>query len=218
LNKIIRIDADRPDPAVVARAVDVLEGGGLVVIPTRHLYGLAVDALNPSAVARVFTVKQRPSHLPLLIMVAAKEDAARYAQHIDERATMLMDAFWPGKVTIVLVAGEFLPPALTGGTGRIGIRVPGNAACRSIVQALGKPVTATSANLSGKAGCHCIDDLHPNVAAEADLILDAGPLIPGIGSTVVDVHSTGVHVLREGAVTTDAIQSALANMVGPPPA
>ena len=195
---------------MIRRAVDILREGGLVVVPTRHLYGLGVDALNPQAVARVFAAKQRPLHQPLLLLVASQGDVWNYARGIDDRATALMDAFWPGKLTIVLEARSILPMGLTGGTGRIGIRLAGHPVCRRIVQDLPGPLTATSANLSGQPGCHRIEDLHPDIAAAADFILDAGPLQPGIGSTVVDIQPTMVNILREGAVATSDILNAVA--------
>lgn len=195
---------------MIRRAVDILREGGLVVVPTRHLYGLGVDALNPQAVARVFAVKQRPLHQPLLVLVASQGDVWNYARGIDDRATALMDAFWPGKLTIVLEARSILPMGLTGGTGRIGIRLSGHPLCQRIVQDLPGPLTATSANPSGQPGCHRIEDLHPDIAAAADFILDAGPLQPGIGSTVVDIQPTMVNILREGAVATSDILNAVA--------
>lgn len=210
MSKTATIDPVAPDPVVIRRAVDILREGGLVVVPTRHLYGLGVDALNPQAVARVFAVKQRPLHQPLLVLVASQGDVWNYARGIDDRATALMDAFWPGKLTIVLEARSILPMGLTGGTGRIGIRLSGHPVCQRIVQDLPGPLTATSANLSGQPGCNRIEDLHPAIAAAADFILDAGPLQPGIGSTVVDIRPTKVHILREGAVAALDILNAVA--------
>lgn len=210
MSKTATIDPVAPDPVVIRRAVDILREGGLVVVPTRHLYGLGVDALNPQAVARVFAVKQRPLHQPLLVLVASQGDVWNYARGIDDRATALMDAFWPGKLTIVLEARSILPMVLTGGTGRIGIRLSGHPVCQRIVQDLPGPLTATSANLSGQPGCNRIEDLHPAIAAAADFILDAGPLQPGIGSTVVDIRPTKVHILREGAVAALDILNAVA--------
>jgi L-threonylcarbamoyladenylate synthase len=194
---------------MIHRAVGILRQGGMVVVPTRHLYGLAVDALNPPAIERVFAAKQRPLGQPLLILVAARDDVRKYAQAIDAKAEALMDVFWPGKLTMILEARPILPPPLTGGTGRVGIRLAGHPVCQTLVQSLARPLTATSANLSGHPGCRRIDDLHPAIVAAADLILDAGPLKPGIGSTVVDVQSAAVQVLREGAVTATAIRAAL---------
>ncbi|MBC2734140.1 MAG: threonylcarbamoyl-AMP synthase [Desulfobacteraceae bacterium] len=209
LSKIVAIDPAAPDAATIHRAVYILRQGGMVVVPTRHLYGLAVDALNAPAIERVFAAKQRPLDQPLLILVAARDDVRKYAQAIDAKAGILMDAFWPGRLTVILDARPILPPPLTGGTGRVGIRLTGHPVCQALVRSLSRPMTATSANLSGQAGCGRIEDLHPAIVAAADLILDAGSLKPGIGSTVVDVQPDAVQVLREGAVTAAAIRAAL---------
>ena len=210
------IDPLDPDPVLIREAVHRLDRGGMVVLPTRHLYGLGVDALNPRAVERVFAVKQRPKHHPLLILVASSKEAEIYAQGIDARVTALMHAFWPGKLTIVLPAGPVLPEALTGGTGRIGIRLVAHPVSRSLVRSLGRPITATSANLSGHPGARRIEDLQPAILAAADLVLDAGPLLPGIGSTVVDVQQDVVRVLREGPVKVDAIRTIVDGPVAGP--
>jgi len=214
LSKVVAIDPAAPDAAAIHRAVAILRQGGMVVVPTRHLYGLAVDALNPPAIERVFAVKQRPLDQPLLILVAVRDDVRKYAQAIDAKAEGLMDAFWPGRLTVIVEARPILPPLLTGGTGRVGIRLTGHPVCRALVRTFGRPLTATSANLSGQPGCSRIEDLHPAIAAAADFILDAGPLKPGIGSTVVDVQPAAVQVLREGAVTGAAIRAALESSTG----
>lgn len=217
MNKIRAVDPQAPDATLVRETVHRLQQGGMVVLPTRHLYGLGVDALNPSAVARVFATKRRPHDRPLLILVASRKALSRYARSVDARAALLMDAFWPGKLTIVIEARSTLPDALTGGTGRIGIRVPDHPVCRALLQEMDGALTATSANLSGQPGCRRIEDLPPEVAAAADLILDAGPLLPGIGSTVVDVRPEGVTVLREGAVRLAAIHQVLVGAGEAPP-
>ncbi|MCB2169542.1 MAG: threonylcarbamoyl-AMP synthase [Deltaproteobacteria bacterium] len=214
MSKIVSIHPAAPDAALIHRAVYILRQGGMVVVPTRHLYGLAVDALNPPAIERVFAAKQRPLDQPLLILVAARDDVRKYAQAIDAKAEVLMDAFWPGRLTIILDARPILPPLLTGGTGRVGIRLTDHPICQALMRSLSRPLTATSANLSGQPGCSRIEDLHPAIAAAADLILNAGPLKPGIGSTVVDVQPAAVQVLREGSVTAAAIRAALESSTG----
>jgi L-threonylcarbamoyladenylate synthase len=217
LNKKTRfVDGQVPAPALVQEAVRILQRGGMLVLPTRHLYGLGVDALNPDAVARVFAVKRRSAQRPLLVLLGSREEVSRYAVDLDARVDALMDAFWPGKLTIVLKAGPALPAVLTGGSGRIGIRLAGHPVCRALVRALGRPITATSANLSGQPGCRRAADLDPAVAAGVDLILDAGPLLPGIGSTVIDIRPEGVTMLRRGAVPHEAIVRTLGCDVSEP--
>jgi L-threonylcarbamoyladenylate synthase len=218
LSKTAVVDPRAPDPVVIGQAVSVLRRGGMVVLPTRHLYGLGVDALNPRAIARVFAVKQRPRNRPLLILVASPDDVGTYARNIDERAKALMAAFWPGRLTIVLEARPLLPTSLTGGSGRIGIRVPDHPVCCGLVRLLGRPITATSANISDQPGCHRIDDLPPDIASAAELVLDAGALEAGLGSTVVDVRPDEVRILREGTVTAADLKKTVRFSVTGPPA
>jgi L-threonylcarbamoyladenylate synthase len=218
LNKIRRVNAKTPDGVLVQETVRLLRQGGMVVLPTRHLYGLGVNALSPAAVARVFATKRRPPNRPILILLASREAVGHYAMGLDARATALMEAFWPGRLTIIVKAHPLLPAALTSGTGRIGIRVPEHPVARAIVTALNGPLTATSANRSGQPGCHRIEDLDPAVAAAADIVLDAGPLLPGVGSTVVDLRPDGVVLIREGAISRAALGRVLSDSpLGPPP-
>ena len=203
------IDPLDPDPVLIHQAVHRLDQGGLVVIPTRHLYGLGVDALNARAVERVYATKRRPMNRPLLILVTSPDEVGIYAKDIDAQAAALMHAFWPGKLTIILQAQSVLPEVLTGGTGRVGIRLVEHPVTRCLVRSLGRPITATSANLSGQPGCRRTEDLQPAILAASDLVLDAGPLEPGLGSTVVDVQPNIVQVLREGSLSVEDIRNAV---------
>jgi L-threonylcarbamoyladenylate synthase len=206
----MRIDPRQPDPQTVAAAADVIRGGGVVVIPTRHLYGLAADALNAEALARVYAIKDRPADKPLLVLVKSRADLPGLVRTIPEAAGRLMERFWPGRLTLVFEARDLFPPVLTGSRGNIGIRLPAHLVCRALLEKLPHPVTATSANLSGQPGCHRIADMAPTVQAAVDLILDAGPLPTGPGSTVVDVTGSPPRVLRAGVIGADRIADALA--------
>ena len=207
--RFLKINPADPETEIVSEAVRVIQKGGVVVFPTRSLYGLAADAWNVQAVRRIFEIKRRPPKKPLLVLIKNREDALLFAEDIPAAAMCLMDHFWPGKITIVLGAKPSIQKALTGGTGRIGIRMPGHPVAAALVNALGGPITGTSANISGNSGCSAISELDPGVAEDADLVLDAGPLTPGNGSTVVDAAFEGVRLLREGALSRVAIQSVL---------
>ena len=122
-----------------------------------------------------------------------------------------MTLLWPGKLTLVFNAGNGLPPGLTAGTGKIGIRLPVYPVARLLVCAAGRPITATSANISGQTGCSRITDLDPAIAAAVDLILDAGPLKGGAGSTILDVSEDPPVLLREGSIPRSRILSVLQN-------
>ncbi|MFZ2042202.1 MAG: L-threonylcarbamoyladenylate synthase [Desulfobacterales bacterium] len=207
----LAVDPDRPDPAVIETAAGILRRGGVVVFPTRCLYGLAADAMNPAAVARVFALKRRPAANPILVLVQDRSGVAPLVRLVTPAAERLMRHFWPGLLTVVFAARASLPPSLTAGTGKIGIRVPSHPVAAALVKAAGVPLTGTSANISGQAGCARVEELALELAAGADAVLDAGPLAGGAGSTVVDATGEVLRVLREGSVSARAVLRLLAN-------
>jgi L-threonylcarbamoyladenylate synthase len=195
------VDPVSPDPDAVEEAAARVRQGGLGVVPTRGLYGLAANAFRESAVARLFALKGRPADKPVLVLISDPSELDRLVVGVPETGRLLMDRFWPGRLTLVLPARPEVPAALTAGTGKIGVRLCGHPAARMLAAAAGGPVTGTSANRSGGPGCHRIGDLDPEVARGVDFILDAGPLAGGPGSTVVDVCGDRPEVLREGAAS-----------------
>lgn len=188
------------DPAPIQLAAEKIRNGGVVVCPTSGLYGLAADPFQPAAVARVFAIKARPAHMPLLVLIDTREAIRRLATQVPAAAEALMARFWPGGLTLLMPARPDLPGALTGGGSKIGIRQAAHPVARALAKAAGGAITGTSANPSGQPGCSDIKRLDPEVAAQVDLILDAGPLAGGPGSTVVDGTTNPPQVLREGAL------------------
>ena len=207
--KIGAIDPLHHQADLIDTAVRILESGGVIVFPTGSLYGLGADALNGGAVDRVFAIKMRAADKPLLILVPGRKVVFDLAAEVPPPAKRLMDRFWPGQVTIVFKALPGLPANLTAGTGKIGIRLPGHPVARALVSAFGRPITGTSANLSGQGGCHHIGELAAPLIKQLDLVLDAGPLKEGIGSTVVDITGAEPIVIREGVVSKQAILAAV---------
>ena len=203
--KIHPIDPHNPRADLIDAAVRILERGGVIAFPTGSLYGLGADALNAVAVDRVFAIKMRAPDKPLLILIPDRKVVFDLAAEVPPAAKRLMDRFWPGQVTIVFKALPGLPANLTAGTGRIGIRLPGHPVARALVATFGRPITGTSANLSGQGGCHHVDELDAMLIEQLDLVLDAGPLKEGIGSTVVDITGAEPIVIREGVVSKQAI-------------
>lgn len=199
-NKIIRTDPVTPDPDAIAQAARVIRKGGVILFPTRCLYGLGADALNADAVNRIFEIKQRPKQKPILVLIHDQKELEHLVQEVPPAARRMMDAFWPGKITLVFKAKSDLPIALTAGTGKIGVRLCGHPVAAALVRDAGCPVTGTSANLSDHAGCSEISELDIQVAEKVDLILDAGALEGGKGSTVVDVTVDPPLILREGVI------------------
>lgn len=198
---VYKTDPVRPDPTVIQEAARVIEAGGLVVFPTRALYGLGADADNPSAVARLFQAKGRATTNPVSILIRSRELLAALVEEVPPTAIPMMDRFWPGRLTLVFWAKAGVSSLLTAGTGKIGIRVPDHPVAAALVNALPGPITGTSANFSGSPGVSRIEDLPQDFLNQMDLVIDAGPLKGRVGSTVIDVTTHPPLVLREGAVS-----------------
>lgn len=205
------MDPVSPDPQVIESAGKIIRAGGVVVFPAQCLYGLACDAANPEAVRRIFEIKQRPETKALLILIHHPGQIPGLVKKIPQAATRLMEACWPGGLTLVFEAADHLGADLTAGTGKIGIRLPAHPVARALVAAAGCPITGTSANLSGQPGCDTAARLPQEITHRADQVLDAGQLKGGAGSTVVDVTTSPVSILREGLVSKSRIQQILEN-------
>ncbi len=208
-NKIIAVDSGMPGTGEITMAAEVIRTGGVVVIPTFCLYGLAADAFNAAALQKIFDIKKRPDSNPLLIFIKDIRDIGDLVKDVSPAAVKLMNRFWPGKVTLIFNAKDHLPQALTAGTGKIGIRIPDHPVTSALVKAAGCPITGTSANISGQPGCHRVTDLAESLIQNVDLVLDAGDLSGGTGSTVVDTTLETPSILREGVVSASAIDDAL---------
>ena len=195
--------------AAVEAAVEIIASGGIAAIPTETFYGLAADAENESAVRKVFLLKERLPGLPVLILVGSVESASRYARDIPPSARKLMETFWPGGLTLVFHAAPGVSSVLTAETGKIGIRLSSHAAATRIARALGRAVTGTSANVSGRPPCANAEDVIRTFGEGLDLVLDGGQAAGKIPSTVLDVTSEPPRILRRGAVPEDRIRNVL---------
>jgi L-threonylcarbamoyladenylate synthase len=202
------VDPERPDRSIVEKTAGIVVRGGVIIYPTRGLYGLGADALNPAAVKRVFDLKGRDHRKALLVLIADMQCLQQVARPPAGAALHLMRFFWPGKVTFVLPARNDLPPALTGKGLNIGVRIPGHPVAAALVKALGRPLIGTSANLSEAGGCADAKQLDPALVAGVDCVLDAGALEGGAGSSVVDLTGSVPRILRAGAVSAAQIMAA----------
>lgn len=210
--KLIRVDALRPAEALIAAAADQLIDGKVGILPTRCLYGLGTNALNPTAIERIFSIKQRALQKPLPILIARVEQLELLATDISPLAHGLMQRFWPGKVTFLLKARPGLPPGLVGPENKVGIRLAAHPVAAALAARAGVPLTGTSANISNQPGCYRIDQMDETVTAAVDLIIDAGPLMGGIGSSIVDATLPTPRMLRCGAVSEEKFKKAVAEL------
>ncbi len=191
------------------KAGDLIQGNGLVIFPTQGLYGLGANALAPQAIEKVFAVKQRPKSNPLLILIHQLQQLDTLTAHIPEQAKLLIRNFWPGALTLVFQAHKTLPKQLSGHTDKIGIRMPAHPVALALAKAANVPITGTSANISGAPPCPGIKNLSHELIQKADMILDAGPLAGGPGSTVVDVTCIPPKIIRQGSISATSIFQAV---------
>ncbi len=175
-------------------------------MPTDTLYGISANALDARAAPRVFRVKGREEFSPLPIFVSDPDDLFRFGRDVPDVAARLAEIFWPGKLTIVVKKGADIPAVVSGGLDTIGLRVPDHPVPREIVNQLGAPVTATSANVSGKPALTSAADVVKELGGRLDLVLDGGMLAPSLPSTVIDLTNDPPRILREGAVSPSRIQ------------
>ena len=197
--------------AAIAEAARVLRAGGLVAFPTETVYGLAADATNGAAVARLYAAKGRPAFNPLIVHVADPA-AARHLGKFDAAASTLAAAFWPGPLTLVLPKTDHCPVAelATAGLDTIAVRVPAHPVAHALIEAAGRPLVAPSANRSGHVSPTTSAHVAADLGGRIDLILDAGPTPIGVESTIVACLSEGPVLLRPGGVARAAIERVLA--------
>ncbi|WP_300380281.1 L-threonylcarbamoyladenylate synthase [Henriciella sp.] len=197
-----------PDAASIRKAADLLAGGGLVAMPTETVYGLAGDATNPKAVARIYEVKERPVFNPLIAHVASGE-AAFTQGAFSPQAMRLAKVFWPGPLTLVVNATSTTTVCdlARAGLDTLALRVPAHKAARALLQALSTPLVAPSANPSGRISPTRANHVAADLGKKIDLILDGGPCSEGIESTVIDARGETPVLLRQGTITPDAIDA-----------
>ncbi len=209
--EILRIHPDEPEPAHVDRVVKSLQAGHVVALPTDTFYGLAVDPVNLRAVEKIYELKTRARHKPLSLLISDVRQGYELARGIDGAFDRLAERFWPGPLTIIVKAGSRLPLRVTAHTGNVALRVPEAAIPRAIVEALGLPITATSANLHGLPECTYANCVREQLGGELPMIVDGGPTARSVPTTIVDISDGGNswNILREGAIPTHAIALAL---------
>lgn len=198
------------DVAGIARAAEVLRAGGLLALPTETVYGLAADALNGPAVARIFSAKGRPTFNPLIVHVLSLE-AADALVGLDDTARALAAAFWPGPVTLVLPSRGQVADLVSGGLDTLAVRVPAHPSARAVLGAFGGPVAAPSANPSGQISPTLAAHVVAGLGDAVDAVLDGGACGVGLESTILAPGAEGVRLLREGGVSREAVEA----VVGP---
>ena len=208
--RTVVVDPKKPQTEVVQQAVEALRRGGLVAFPTDTLYALGADALAADAIERVLTVKGRHRGKPLSILVPSVEAIVALGVSLGDGVRDLMQAFWPGPLTVVVKAPGRFPATLTAATGTIGLRIPGGVVAQSLLTAFGGPIIGTSANKAGGADPADAKTVQRAVGGQIDLILDGGRVALGVPSTVIDCSVEPARLLREGAVPRATLAAKIA--------
>jgi len=193
------------DAQGIAAAATAIRSGLVVAIPTDTLYGLAADPFRAEAVSRLFEVKGRPAERAIPLIAADTEQVAMRLGSLPLAAQRLAEAFWPGPLTLLLEAPDALAPAVSGGSGRVGVRVPGHIAARALCRACATPLTATSANISDRPPTDDPDEVARTLGSRIDLLLDGGKTPGGPPSTIVDATGSTLRLVRPGAVEWDEV-------------
>lgn len=199
--KIVKIDIDNIDEAAIKEAGNIIKKGGLVAFPTETVYGLGANALDEQAASKVYAAKGRPSDNPLIAHICDREMLEPLVKEIPETAKKLMEAFWPGPLTLIFEKSDIVPKGTTGGLDTVAIRYPSHPIANRLIEASGVCIAAPSANLSGKPsptlGEHVIDDMNGRI----DMIIDGGMVGMGLESTIIDVTVEPPMILRPGFIT-----------------
>lgn len=213
--ELLTVNPERPDEELLERAARMIRGGGLVAFPTETVYGLGANAFDPCAVMGIFSAKGRPSDNPLIVHVNDMDSAARLGR-VDERTRALMEAFWPGPLTLVIEADAGVPAEVTGGLGTVAVRMPDHKVALGLIRCSGVPVAAPSANRSGRPSPTSAAAVLEDLDGKIGMILDAGPTAVGVESTVIDVTGRLPLLLRPGGVSVERIREVAGEVGGSP--
>ncbi len=205
MSEIYTISPTEPEPEIIAKAVKFLKEGKVVAYPTETIYGMAADVTNEKAIKRLYDLKRRDYSLPVAILVDSTKMLKKYVKNMPEQAPNLIKAFWPGPLTILFPAGKRITKSLTTNTGKIGIRISSHPIATALVRKLKRPITTTSANLSGYPPSLSTKHVEKYFKDRIDCILNGGECPPSRGSTVVDIEDETMAIIRDGAIPADQV-------------
>jgi L-threonylcarbamoyladenylate synthase len=191
----------KADPAGIRKVGRVILQGGVAAFPTETFYGLGADARNEEALQKIFQIKGREENKPLLLLIGDRDWLSGLVRNLPPVAGRLMEKFWPGPLTLVFEASPRLSALLTGGTGTVGVRLSPHPVAQALIQAVGRAITATSANLSGQPSASVAAEVFRALGNRVDAILDGGQTAGGLGSTVLDLSSPAPRIIRRGVIS-----------------
>lgn len=179
--------------------------GDAVVYPTETMYGIAVDALSPTAVKKLFAIKKRKADKPLPVIVGDRNMLELMVRNFSQNSLKLMEHFWPGPLTLIFDATKVVPSVLTADTGTVAVRLSSCEAAQRLASSVGRAITATSANTSGKVGAFDPEEIKGELGTAVSLMIDVGKFPPSLPSTIVDARGEGLLILREGVISSNNI-------------
>jgi L-threonylcarbamoyladenylate synthase len=203
-------------PGATEAAARILAEGGLVVVPTDTVYGLAAALSRPDAVARIFVAKRRPQERAIPLLVDSLADLDQVATEIPDAARRLIERFWPGGLTLILPGRPEIPTVITAGGRTVAVRMPNHRVVRELIRRLGSPLPTTSANVHGRPSPRSAAEAAAELSDAVGLILDDGPAPGGVDSTIVDPLVNPPRILRVGAISIGEIEAAIGGTVQPP--
>lgn len=204
--KLVKVDTENPEKSVLTEAAEILKNGGLVAFPTETVYGLGANGLDEKACKRIYEAKGRPSDNPLILTIGDLDGLYKIVGKVTENAKKIIDAFWPGPITLVLPKADCVPETVTGGLDTVAVRYPSNKIARELIKIAGIPVAAPSANSSGKPSPTRASHVEFDLNSKIEMIIDGGAADWGLESTILDVSEDKPVLLRPGAVTQDMIE------------
>lgn len=193
----------------ILKASNIIKDGGIVVFPTETVYGIGTDALNNSAIEKLYNIKKRPHKKPISVLVSNFEMITKVAKEISDIEWKIIKNFFPGPLTIVLIKKESISNILTGGEATIGVRMPDNQIALKLIEYVGKPVATSSANISGERSGIDIENIKKTFVNKVDYYLDGKCNKTSIPSTVIKVTNGKIEILREGTITKKQIENLL---------
>ena len=207
--QVRRLSYSQIDETMIEEAGRIIRKGGLVAFPTETVYGLGGDALNPESSKKIYAAKGRPSDNPLIVHIADKRDLHRIVREVPEKAKKLMEAFWPGPLTMIFYKNELVPQATTGGLDTVAVRMPSDRIAAAFIRAAGGFVAAPSANVSGRPSTTTAAHVEEDLSGRIEMILDGGQAVIGLESTIVDMSVEPPVILRPGAVTKEMMEAVI---------
>lgn len=196
-------------PESIRLAAEIIRSGGLVAFPTETVYGLGCDALNPDGAAKVFEAKQRPRFDPLIVHLANRAMVEAVVKSVPAAADWLMDAFWPGPLTLILPKQPIVPDLVTAGLPTVAVRIPDHPVAQALIRESGTPIAAPSANPFGYVSPTTAQHVSDGLGDRVDLILDGGPCPVGVESTILSLAGVRPELLRPGSLSLETIQSVI---------